>query len=104
MPNSSSIKMSSSGSPSAMITNKIDATSPSSNAAIIGGAVGASVALLLIIGIIAFIVWRRGQRSTVADDDVAVMKASPSPHSDYGPIGIPQPLAYNDVDDVRQRI
>lgn len=96
---------------SSMTTNSNSSVVPQSGssdnrAVLIGGVVGGIVALLLLIGIVLFIVWRRRQHSSASassalNHDATTMAVKPT--SDYGPIGIPEQLAYNDIDDVRKR-
>lgn len=87
-------------------------------AALIGGVVGGIVALLLLIGIIAFFVLRSrsrhsNQRNNDAGendlDDAATMEVLPASStrggtSDYGPIGLPDTNTYHDIEDVRKKI
>jgi hypothetical protein len=84
--------------------------------ALIAGVVGGIVALLLLIGVVAFIVSRMRrakQRDTETNNrnyGATTMQVLPdsttscgSGTGDYGPIGLPNTITYNDVDDVRKR-
>jgi hypothetical protein len=55
------------------------ATEPDSNAALIGGIVGGMAALILIVGLIAFIVLRSRRSSNHPDNNNAMTSTTPTP-------------------------
>jgi hypothetical protein len=70
------------------------------NTALIGGVVGGAVALLLIVGLIAFIVMRN-RKGTKPEVVLQTATASPTPpaSSNYGPIGAPPLYDVVEVDE-----
>jgi hypothetical protein len=75
---------------------------PEDNTALIGGIVGGIIALLLIVGVIAYIVARKrkAKADTIDDGDGAhSLQPSPAPNSNYARVAVAS--EYDDVQDVR---